>query len=117
MSICLYLCLNYTIMPRKKRCRRIGGSPNAFVFKPAGIKACELELIVLAIDEFEALRLADEQGLYHADAASKMGVSRQTFGRIVESARKKVATALVKGCALKIEEAIKNEKEFNNDKN
>ncbi|TLX76554.1 DUF134 domain-containing protein [Labilibacter sediminis] len=90
-------------MPRTKRCRRIGRSPNAFMFKPAGIKACNLEEIVLEADEMESIRLADEQGLYHADAAEKMGVSRQTFGRIIEKARKKIATALVNGWVLRIE--------------
>ena len=90
-------------MPRTKRCRRIGRSPNAFIYKPAGIKACDLEEIVLEMDEMESVRLADEQGLYHADAAEKMGVSRQTFGRIIEKARKKIATALVNGMVLRIE--------------
>lgn len=53
-------------------------------------------------DEFEALRLADYEGLYQEQAAERMGVSRQTFGRIVEAARRKVAEALVKGLALRI---------------
>lgn len=54
-------------------------------------------------DELEALRLADLEGLYQADAALKMGVSRQTFGNIVESARNKVADVLVNGRALRIQ--------------
>ncbi len=58
--------------------------------------------IDLALDEFESLRLADVEGLYHADAAAQMGVSRATFGRIVSSARRKVATALVNGQELVI---------------
>ncbi|WP_075590796.1 DUF134 domain-containing protein [Labilibacter marinus] len=90
-------------MPRTKGCRRIGGSPNTYLFKPAGIKACELQEVVLAMDEFEAIRLADEQGLYQAEAAEKMGISRQTFGRIIEQARKKVATALVNGYVLRVD--------------
>ena len=61
-----------------------------------------LEEVVLTIDEFEAVRLADLEGLYQEQAAEKMNVSRQTFGRIIESARKKVAEALVQGKALKI---------------
>jgi uncharacterized protein len=59
--------------------------------------------VVLTVDEFEALRLADYEGLYQEQAAQRMGVSRQTFGRIVESARRKVAQALVKGMVLRIE--------------
>jgi predicted DNA-binding protein (UPF0251 family) len=62
-----------------------------------------LEEVILRVDEFEAIRLADLDGLYQEQAAEKMKVSRQTFGRIIESAHKKVAEALVKGKALKIE--------------
>lgn len=61
-----------------------------------------LDEIVLSMDEFEAIRLADLQGLYHEQAAERMNVSRQTFGRIVGSARHKVAQALSKGFALRI---------------
>ncbi len=62
-----------------------------------------LEEVILTVDEFEAIRLADLESLYQEQAAEKMDVSRQTFGRIIESAHKKVAEALVKGKALKIE--------------
>lgn len=62
----------------------------------------ELEAVALSVDELEALRLADLEGLYHDGAARRMGVSRATFGRIVETARRKVAEALVGGKALKI---------------
>lgn len=90
-------------MARPKHCRRIEALPNCTLFKPAGIPSRSLTEIVLTVDEFEALRLADHQGLYQEQAAGEMKVSRQTFGRIVESARKKVARALVEGCILKIE--------------
>jgi predicted DNA-binding protein (UPF0251 family) len=63
-----------------------------------------LDEVVLAPDETEALRLADLEGLYHADAARQMGISRQTFGKIVAQARKKVATALIGGKALRLAE-------------
>jgi len=55
------------------------------------------------MDEVEALRLADYEGLYHEDAAQKMKISRATFGRILDQARRKVAEALLKGKALRIE--------------
>ena len=55
------------------------------------------------LDEMEAMRLADIEGLYHGDAAVGMGVSRQTFGRILAQARKKVACALIGGKALRID--------------
>jgi predicted DNA-binding protein (UPF0251 family) len=69
----------------------------------------KLEEVFLLMDEVEALRLADLEGLYHEDAARKMGVSRATFGRILKQAKRKVAEALLKGKALKIETNI-NEK-------
>jgi len=90
-------------MVRPKHCRRIASLPGSSLFKPAGIPACSLEEVVLAVDEFEALRLADYEALYQEQAAERMRVSRQTFGRIVETARKKVAQALVEGLVLRIE--------------
>ena len=71
--------------------------------KPAGIPASELEEVVLGFDEAEALRLADLEGFYQEAAARSMGVSRQTFGRIVETARRKAADAILNGKALRIE--------------
>jgi len=73
----------------------------------------ELQVVELLPDELEAFRLADHQGLYHQDAAGQMGVSRQTFGRILASARKKVAGALLLGKALKIEQTDPGEKNEN----
>jgi len=90
-------------MPRRKCYRRISGPPRCGLYKPAGVPAKGLEEVVLELDEFEALRLADAQGLYQEAAAEHMNVSRQTFGRIVDAARHKVATALVNGWALRIE--------------
>jgi predicted DNA-binding protein (UPF0251 family)/predicted Fe-Mo cluster-binding NifX family protein len=71
--------------------------------KPAGIPTRDLEEIRLGFDEAEALRLADLDGLYQEAAARSMGVSRQTFGRIVEVARRKVADAILNGKALRID--------------
>ncbi len=90
-------------MPRPKCCRRIHGYPNCKIFKPAGVPVSSLEECVLSIDEFEAIRLADLERLYHEQGAEKMMVSRQTFGRILESARSKVAKVLAEGLALRIE--------------
>lgn len=73
------------------------------MFKPAGVPGRQLEHVVLALDEFEALRLADFEGRYQEEAAKAMGVSRPTFGRIVDSARRKVADVLLHGKALRIE--------------
>jgi len=89
-------------VPRPKRCRRIASLPDFALFKPAGVPGRTLQEVELTVDEFEALRLADYEGLYHEKAAERMGVSRQTFGRIVESARKTVSKVLVEGMALRI---------------
>jgi predicted DNA-binding protein (UPF0251 family) len=89
-------------MARPPKCRRIGFSPTATYFKPRGIGMALLEEVSLELDEVEALRLADLESLYQAEAAERMGVSRQTFANIVERARKKVADAIIHGKALRI---------------
>ena len=88
---------------RPKRCRKVCGSPDPRCFKPRGIPSSELEINVLSLDEFEAMRLADLEGMYHEDAARMMGISRQTFGRILSSARRKTADAIVNVKLLAIE--------------
>jgi predicted DNA-binding protein (UPF0251 family)/predicted Fe-Mo cluster-binding NifX family protein len=65
--------------------------------------ACGLDEVTLGLDEAEALRLADLEGLYQEAAANRMGVSRATFGRIVESARHKTADAILNGKTLRLE--------------
>ena len=90
-------------MSRPQCCRRVAGRPIASVFHPAGIPARGLVEIVLTLDEFEAIRLADLEGLYQEQAAERMSVSRPTFGRILAAAHRKVAEALAHGKALKIE--------------
>lgn len=82
--------------------RRIRHRPPADYFKPAGIPLRDLQEVELGADELEAIRLRDVEDLYHTDAAVKMGVSRQTFDRIVRRAHVKIAMALVSGQALRI---------------
>ena len=89
-------------MPRPRHCRRVWQLPQANYYKPRGIPLSVLEEVTLTVDEFEAIRLTDLEGLYQADAAEKMNISRQTLGRILESAHKKIADALVHGKALLI---------------
>lgn len=89
-------------MPRNKKHRKIGCSPTAYYYKPQAIPLFELEEIILEIDELESLRLADYKAYSHEQAAAMMKISRATFGRIVESARKKVAEAILHGKAIKI---------------
>ena len=89
-------------MPRPVKCRKIGCNPEFLMFKPAGIPASELDEMALTFDEFEAIRLADYEGLYHVAAAQQMHVSRQTFGNIIASARHKVSEMLIFGKKLKV---------------
>ena len=90
-------------MARPCRCRRIRCSPDTSYFKPRGIPLDMLEEINLTLDELEAMRLADWEGLYQEDAAKKMNISRQTFGNIIKAAHKKIADVLLNAKALKIE--------------
>jgi predicted DNA-binding protein (UPF0251 family) len=90
-------------MARPFCCRRVAGEPESNYFKPRGVPLLSLDEVVMTVDEFEAIRLADLEGLYQEQAAGRMGISRPTFGRIIESAHRKVADALVGGKALKIE--------------
>ena len=72
-------------------------------FKPQGIPIAQLENVLLNLDELETIRLADFEGLYHERTAGQMNISRATFGRILESARRKIADAILNGKAIKIE--------------
>jgi uncharacterized protein len=90
-------------VPRPFCHRYIAGQPVAPVFKPAGIPKLLLEEVVMTLDEFEALRLADLEKLYQERAAEEMRVSRPTFSRIIDYAHTKIADALVHGKALRIE--------------
>ena len=89
-------------MARPLKCRQICCNPAAIYFKPAGIPLRDLEEVVLRMDEIEAMRLTDLERLYQADAAQRMGISRQTIGNILNSAQAKVADALLNGKALRI---------------
>jgi len=90
-------------MPRPRHCRRVAHLPESNYYKPRGIPLSALQQITLTVDELEAIRLADFEGMYQEDAAKKMNISRQTFGRIIESAHRKIADALTNGKALLIE--------------
>ncbi len=90
-------------MPRPIKCRRVSFMPGATYFKPAGIPMRELEENGVSVEEMEAVRLRDIDGLEQEECARAMNISRQTFQRILESARKKIADALLKGKAIRIE--------------
>jgi uncharacterized protein len=90
-------------MARPCKQRFVSPPPEACTFKPRGIPLSELETVVLSLDELEALRLADLEGDQQQEAATKMNISRPTFGRILDHAHKTVADALLHGKALQIQ--------------
>ncbi|TFF92492.1 DUF134 domain-containing protein [Candidatus Thorarchaeota archaeon] len=90
-------------MPRSKRWRRVSREPSVSVYKPAGIPAKDLDEILLTVDEFEAIRLADFVGMTQREASEAMNISQPTFNRTLASARNKIAQGLVEGCVIRIE--------------
>ena len=90
-------------MTRPLKCRRVTAEPRAYYFKPRAVPLCELEETTLRLDEFQALKHAELDGKDQRAAAAAMKISRQTFGNILASARRKLADAVVNGKALKIE--------------
>ena len=103
--IIMYWCLivNYRrkekSMPRPKRCRKVCSMPRVSEFAPIGEDA---DFVVLTVDEFESIRLIDRQGFSQEECAAYMQVARTTAQQIYNSARKKLATALVDGKGLRI---------------
>ncbi|BAS26482.1 hypothetical protein LIP_0625 [Limnochorda pilosa] len=89
-------------MPRPPRERWVHWAPRVTYFTPAGAGVSEGETVQLTVEELEALRLKDVEGLEQEACAAQMGVSRPTFQRILASARRKVAGALVAGRALHV---------------
>lgn len=87
-------------MPRPVKPRTVCGLPTVTQFKPCGVPARALESVVLGLDELEAIRLADLNGLYQDEASARMGISRPTFARLLARSRGKVAEALLQGKAL-----------------
>jgi len=86
------------------RRRFIEYRPKIKCFKPCGVAFKELDVNMLTNDELEALRLADFEGFYQEECAKRMNISRTTFGRTIENARKKVVDALLNAKAIVIEE-------------
>lgn len=89
-------------MPRPRKCRWVQDEPAATLYRPAGMRRCEIAAVTLAVEGLEALRLADAEGLDHESAAARMGVSRPTFSRVLNEARRCVASALAQGLAIRI---------------
>ena len=90
-------------MGRQPMWRRVSCLPEVNYFKPAGIPMSNLSEVCLLIEEAEAIRLKDLEGLDQEECAQRMNVSRTTFSRILDAARQKTADALLNGKAIRIE--------------
>ena len=90
-------------MVRPRKDRTVAFNPHVSYFKPRGIPMLALEEVKLTVDEREAVRLSDLLGLSHEEAGQRMGVSRATFGRIIQRARQVIADALIHGKAINVE--------------
>jgi predicted DNA-binding protein (UPF0251 family) len=88
---------------RPKKTRWVKCAPGEKCFKPQCRPLQELEGVVLTMDEYEAVRLSDLEGLTQEEAAEKMKVHRSTISRILNSAHRKIADALVNVKAIRIE--------------
>ena len=87
-------------MARTAKCRRVCAEPQTRWFRPE----CPTQQVqTLSVEELEALRLCDLEGLEQEEAARMMEVSRGTFQRILYAARQKAASALVNGMSILIE--------------
>lgn len=82
-------------MPRRRRLRKVVAPPEFKGYKPYGTNRISNEYIELLYEEYEAIKLADYDLMNHKEASGLMGVSRPTFARIYESARRKIALAFV----------------------
>ena len=90
-------------MPRPTKWRKVGFVPESNYFKPAGIPVRILQEVALSLEEMEAIRLKDQEGLQQEECAHQMGISRPTFHRVLGSARSKISDALTNGKAIRIE--------------
>lgn len=90
-------------MARPTKWRRVAFIPQVAYFKPAGIPLGALQEVGLTVEEVEAVRLKDLEGLEQEDCAQRMHISRPTFHRVLGSARRKIADALINGKAMRIE--------------
>lgn len=92
-------------VPRHKKPRYCRGVNGFNLFKPSGIPLSQLEITELGLDELEAMRLCDLEGKQQEEAAQRMGVSRGTVQRLLQSGRRKLLTSITEGQALSFEDA------------
>ncbi len=90
-------------MPRPRIQRHVCCLPRIDEFRPIRGHWSADEVVVLAVDEYEAIRLIDLEGLSQEQCSDNMNIARTTAQQIYGSARKKIARALVEGLPIKIE--------------
>ncbi|KUO52740.1 MAG: hypothetical protein APF76_14155 [Desulfitibacter sp. BRH_c19] len=90
-------------MARPPKWKKVEFIPNIQHFVPLDIHSKDMEENILRIEEVEAIRLKDVEKLEQEEAAEKMEVSRQTFQRILNNAREKVADSIINGKAIRID--------------
>ena len=88
--------------PKEFKQRFIEKKFDGYFFKPTGIPIRNLEIIKLAHEELEAIRLIDVEHLNQQDAAILMKISRSTMQRVIDKAREKIGSALINGFAIEI---------------
>ncbi|MBN1691637.1 MAG: DUF134 domain-containing protein [Dehalococcoidia bacterium] len=90
-------------MGRRQLWRKVSSIPAVTYFKPTGIQHAALEEVRILVEEAEAIRLKDIERLEQEECARRMNISRSTFSRLLDSARQKIACALLNGKAIRIE--------------
>lgn len=95
-------------MVRPTKHRLVTSMPEVTFYKPAGIPLELLKEVRISVEEMEAIRLKDLEGLEQEAAAQRMNISRATFQRILYAAHKKIAWSLNHGQAIRIEGGVFN---------
>lgn len=89
-------------MVRPLKPKKVFFNPNVTYFKPRAIPLSSLEEVELSVEEVEAIRLCDHEDLSQNEASLQMNISQSTIQRILTSARKKIAEAIIEGKAIRI---------------
>lgn len=90
-------------MPRPRKCRKVCCLPRNMAFYPANTESKGSDVIIMSVDEYESVRLIDHEGFSQEECGEYMNIARTTVQLVYNSARKKLADALVNGRPLKIE--------------
>ena len=89
-------------MPRPRKCRKVCCMPSNTQFAPVGVETAPDDIVVMAVDEYESIRLIDHEGFTQEECAGYMKIARTTVQKIYNEARKKLSAVLVEGKPLVI---------------